>query len=73
MTNLSTSFDKLKAITALQELPRAKSVFVDSILLGLEYGNIQDVITMIQMQARDHRSLVSEMIGEELLGKIEKL
>ena len=58
-----------------EELGRLDSdnPFVMAIKIGLRRKDLKRVIEMIKDQAADHRYSVSEMIGEDLLTKIEQL
>lgn len=49
---------------------RGDSVWVQAVREGA-VKNISSTIRMIKSQAKDNRSLVANMIGEELLTKIE--
>ena len=49
-----------------------RSVFAEAIRKGC-CENLNAVIQMIRSQAKDNRTLVAEIIGEDLLAKIEAL
>ena len=49
-----------------------RSVFAEAIRNGCS-DNLNSVIRMIKDQANDNRAMVAEMVGEELLRRIEAL
>lgn len=57
-----------KELLALKD----QSIFAEAIRMGAETDLI-GTIKMIISQAKDNRALVSKIIGENLLSKIEKL
>lgn len=54
------------------ENTKPDSILGYSILQGLRDGRLREVIRTISSQARDNRELMADIIGEELLQRIEK-
>lgn len=50
-----------------------ESIFVKSMQAAAYDGRYQDVINEIYAQSKDNRPLVSKLVGEKLLIKIETL
>jgi len=64
---------KLLAISVELEDVDCETAFGLSIQQGLRDNKLREVIDMIREQAKDNRTLVADMVGENTLQKIESL
>lgn len=64
---------RLLAISVKLEDVSDKTVFGLAIKLALKKKDLRRCIEMIREQAKDNRKLVAEIVGEDLLTKIESL
>lgn len=64
---------KLLAISVELENVSPESTFGLSIRIALKKKDLRRCIAMILEQSKDHREIVSDLIGEDLLKKIESL
>ncbi len=71
LPDLAASASKLKLVMDLMGIQH-QSVFAEAIRNGAK-DNPKACIAMIKSQAHDNRALVAEIVGEELLGRIERM
>ena len=69
LPDLAKSASKLKLVMDLMSITHG-SVFAEAIRNGAK-DNPKACIDMIKSQANDNRALVAEIVGEELLRRVE--
>lgn len=62
----------LLQISELLEDIKSDSIFAISIRIALQENRIKEIVKEIHEQSKDNRPLVSHIVGEEALVKVEK-
>lgn len=73
LPNIAASFEKLKVILELRNIPPDNSAFVLAIHKAIDRKDNAAAIHLIKQHAADYRQGVADAIGEELLQKVEAL
>lgn len=71
-SNPGTSL-RLAEIAIMLEGIQSNSIFAESIFSALRAGRVKEIVKEIYEQSKDNRGLVSFIVGEKTLQKIESL